>query len=398
MPDFGIFRGFNDKLFGDKLYAGQRPAELGNSATFIFSVKTDNFGVSNSTQFRMPLTTSINLNMRVDWGDGIIENITNHTLAIHTYATSGTYTISVTGSILGWSFNNTGDRLKILNVSKWAGLNISVNNGFNGCANLTATAIDAPNITTNNLASYFQLCTNFNGAIGNWNVSNVTNMAAMFQSASSFNQNIGAWDVSKVTSFDDMFNLATVFNNGGFSNIDNWRFSTTNNITMFQVFRDAIAFNQPIGSWNTTRVINMQNMFLRAIFNQNIASWDVSNVTNMAGMFFSASAFNQPIGSWNTSAVTNMANMFQSASSFNQNIGAWNVSNVTNITNFMFGKTAANYSAANLDSIYNGWSSRAVKPNISITFGTIKYTALGVAGKLILTSAPNNWTITDGGI
>lgn len=29
MPNFGIFRGFNDKLFGDKLYAGQLPTQLG---------------------------------------------------------------------------------------------------------------------------------------------------------------------------------------------------------------------------------------------------------------------------------------------------------------------------------------------------------------------------------
>ena len=29
MPDFGIFRGFNDKLFGNKLYAGQLPINLG---------------------------------------------------------------------------------------------------------------------------------------------------------------------------------------------------------------------------------------------------------------------------------------------------------------------------------------------------------------------------------
>ena len=29
MPDFGIMRGFNDKLFGDKLYAGQLPTQLG---------------------------------------------------------------------------------------------------------------------------------------------------------------------------------------------------------------------------------------------------------------------------------------------------------------------------------------------------------------------------------
>jgi hypothetical protein len=33
MPDFGIFRGFNDKLFGDKLVAGQLPINLGMVAS-----------------------------------------------------------------------------------------------------------------------------------------------------------------------------------------------------------------------------------------------------------------------------------------------------------------------------------------------------------------------------
>jgi surface protein len=90
--------------------------------------------------------------------------------------------------------------------------------------------------------------------------------------------------------------------------------------------------------------------------------------------------------------------MFSNTTAFNQDIGSWDVSNVTSISNFMSGKSAANFSAANLDSIYNGWSSRPVKPNLSISFGTIKFTAAGVAGKAVLTAAPNNWTIVDGGL
>jgi hypothetical protein len=40
MPDFGIFRGFNEKLFGDKLYTGQLPTELGiiGSESFGFDI------------------------------------------------------------------------------------------------------------------------------------------------------------------------------------------------------------------------------------------------------------------------------------------------------------------------------------------------------------------------
>jgi surface protein len=194
---------------------------------FEFSVKTDNAGVSTSTQFRMPLTTSTGLDFDVDWGDDSpIENITNHTLAIHTYATAGTYTIKVTGSILGWQFNNGGDRLKMLNVSQWAGLNISVGAAFRGCTNLTCNAIDAPKITTTTLITFFRGCSNFDGNIGNWDVSNVTNIQQMFQDASIFNQNIGTWETGNATNMGSMFAGANAFD----QDISNW---DINQVTSF---------------------------------------------------------------------------------------------------------------------------------------------------------------------
>ena len=289
---------------------------------FEFTINTLNtsVGSTNNDQFKLPLTTSTGLNIRVDWGDGTVDNITNHLAAAvtHTYPNTGVYTVKITGNLLGWQFNNGGDRLKILNIAKWGALNISVASGFQGCTNLTCNALDAPIITSTSLANYFRACTNFNGAIGNWNVSNVTNMGDMFNNATSFNQNIG--------------------------------------------------------------------------------SWNTGNVTSMSSMFISASSFNQNIGSWNTGNVTNMSFMFLAATAFNQNISDWNIANVTNFTSFMANKSNLNYSATNLDLIYNKWSLQSVKPNISITFGTIKYTASGQAGKNVLTGAPNNWTITDGGI
>jgi surface protein len=115
-------------------------------------------------------------------------------------------------------------------------------------------------------------------------------------------------------------------------------------------------------------------------------------------MFSGAVAFNQPLSGWNVSNVISMNSMFNNATAFNQDIGNWDISEVVNFANFMNGKSNLNYSASNLDSIYNGWSSLpSVKPNLTITFGTIKYTAAGQAGKDILLDPPNNWTITDGG-
>ena len=150
-----------------------------------------------------------------------------------------------------------------------------------------------------------------------------------------------------------------------------------------------------------TGVLNMSNCFsyCSALTTINkIGEWACSNVTNMSSMFQSATNFNQNIGSWNVSNVTSMSSMFFQATNFNQDIGSWNVSNVTNFSNFMFGKTPATFSTTNLDAIYNGWSTRPVKTPITISFGTAKYTAAGAAGRAILTGAPNNWVITDGGI
>ena len=51
-----------------------------------------------------------------------------------------------------------------------------------------------------------------------------------------------------------------------------------------------------IGSWNTSEVTDMSNLFHEAyFFNEAIGNWDVRNVTNMSFMFFSAYAFNSSL-------------------------------------------------------------------------------------------------------
>jgi surface protein len=197
--------------------------------------------------------------------------------------------------------------------------------------------------------------------------------------------------------------------NGGayFNGCTNLTLTTVNGIlnltgttTMNQMFRSCSALTtvNNMNSWNTSAVTNMSSCFLStSLFNSNISSWNTGAVTTMGSMFESANSFNQNIGGWNTGAVTNMSLLFY-GTPFNQNIGSWNVANVTNFAGFMATKTTANFSTANLDAIYNGWSASGVKPNITISFNIAKFTnAGGLAGKTILLGAPNNWIITDGG-
>ena len=156
----------------------------------------------------------------------------------------------------------------------------------------------------------------------------MTDMSYMFVNALSFNQPIGSWDTSNVTNMDNIFNSAVSFNQP----IGSW--NTENVIIMRGMFIAAYAFNQPIGSWNTTKVTNMHTMFyLASVFNQPIGSWNTFNVTNMDFMFTYASIFNQPINLWDTTNVTSMTFMFRWAFNFNQPLYNWNVSNVINMDN-----------------------------------------------------------------
>ena len=103
------------------------------------------------------------------------------------------------------------------------------------------------------------------------------------------------------------------------------------------------SFNDDISQWNTSNVINMNNMFNNATnFDQDISGWDTSNVTNMSYMFYNAFNFNQDIGNWNTSKVTNMGFMFYNAITFDQNIRRWDTLTgpVGPYTNMFFGATA----------------------------------------------------------
>ena len=428
--------------------------KIDESLPFISEWKTDNRGVSNSDQITLPLLSAGVYNFTVDWGDSTQDTITswNQAEVTHTYPAAGTYTVTIIGILKGWSFNPGGDRGKIIDISQWGVLDFysqftGVADYFIDCVNLDISATDAPilenttslgtaffgcsSLTTpdfsqwdtskvTNMNFMFTNCTNFNGDISTWDVSGVNSFLRAFLNCSSFNQPLNDWDVSgvnSINSFAAMFSNCTSFN----QDLDKW--DTSNALNMSNMFQGCTNFNGDVSTWDTGNVTNMGGMFQNCVnFNQDLDQWDTSKVTNMNSMFNNCrnfngdvttldvsevinmqsmfrlcSNFNQNIGVWDVSNVTNMSTMFQSAVAFDQDIGDWNISSVTNFTNFMAGKNNSNYSAANLDSIYNKWSLLTVQPNININFNTIKYNSTSQAGRDVLTSAPNNWTINDGG-
>ena len=80
----------------------------------------------------------------------------------------------------------------------------------------------------------------------------------------------------------------------------------------------------------------------------------------MKGMFWQAKAFNQPVGSWNTSAVTTMESMFAYTTAFNQPVGSWNTSAVTTMKGTLGGGGAGD--RAGIDLVTNSPPQQATYP------------------------------------
>ena len=408
------------------------------SQGFITTWKTDNPGTSAINQITIP--TAGGDNYTVDWGDGTT-TVGETGPATHTYATPGTYTVSITGNFPRIAFNNGGDKDKILTIEQW-GDNpwTTMEVAFYGCTNLTGNFTDAPDLSNvTSMRFMFGDAEMFNSSIGNWDVSNViTDMTGLFTQADIFNQDIGAWDVSNVTDMSVMFGTATLFN----QDIGTWNVGNVEDMT--QMFVQATSFNQDIGNWNVQNVTNMIAMFDTATsFNQNIGSWTVDNVTDMGFMFSSATAFNQDISGWTVDNVTNMQAMFQNASSFNQNIsswdvtnnmnmnrmfsgaivfnqdiGTWNTENVTDMTRMFhnavnFDQNLGNWnvqnltnaedmfqnvtlSTANYDALLIGWNAQNLQPNVPFSGGNSQFCAGEAARQNMIDT--DGWTIIDGGL
>ena len=237
------------------------PPSIGDAFRSQWDTTKTSAGSSNNKQVHLPLVSEGNYDFTVDWGDGTSSIITRWDQAevTHTYFSSGNYTINITGLIIGWSFNDTGDKLKLLVIEEWGKLQLGNSGGyFSGCKNLKITASDVLSlIGTTTLVQAFQNCESLDvvNGMNEWDTSNITDMSSMFYNAKKFNQPIGNWNVSKVEN-------------------------------MSYLFCNATYFNQDIGSWNVSKVEDMSYMFFKSYsFFQNISSWNVSNVGYMDLMF-----------------------------------------------------------------------------------------------------------------
>jgi len=365
---------------------------------FEITVDTTIEGSSGVGKFQLPFTNNKEYRCIVDWGDGTSDTITayNQAETLHDYIATddnlnSPYTIKITGRCDHFTFANGGDKLKLKTIESWGNIVWKTfANAFQGCSNMVANFTDTPILEkATALNSMFDNCFLFNANLNNWDTSKVVNMGAVFNGCTIFNNGAASgvagiltWDTSSCTDLNNFFrNCSAVnLNVGGFD---------VSNVTTFSDFaRDATLFNN--GGSNTINNWTLKN----------------SGTISMSRMFF-RSSINQPLGNWNTTYVTDMRDMFYSTP-FDQNIGTWIVYNCTIFEDNFKGVLGTPLSTANLDAIYgngtttgwafNGGAAGVLSANEIIRFGGSTYTiATSQAGRDVLTNAPNNWVVTDGG-
>ena len=222
---------------------------------------------------------------------------------------------------------------------------VGSNSGSFGTINEDLTKMCTTRIT--DMSNMFYNCNapDFNQAIGNWDVSNVTNMNRMFNTECglyTFDQDLSFWDVSNVTDMSGMFYAADAFN----QDLSNWDVSSVTD--MSSLFSNS-QFNQDISNWDVSSVTDMSSLFSSSQFDQPIANWNTNNVTNMNYMFHNANSFNQDIGNWDVSNVNSMRGMFYGGIPFSRDIGNWDVSSVTDMSYMFFGNGELNAPIGNWD-------------------------------------------------
>jgi surface protein len=327
----------------------------------------------------------------VSWGDGTTEAYTAAGNITHTYVNDGVYEVRISGTLTAFADAgaiNTNQRAGIVGVKSFGRLGTT---SFSHALRSTRCGAFLPKTLP----------------------PGVTILANALRLMGNITSDITQWNTSRVTSFSSMFNQT--------------------------------AINQNISAWNTRSATTMSLMFIGASGNPSIGNWDVGNVTTFAEMFNNNGAFSQNLGGWRPSKATTMSVMFSGTALGTANYDAlltgwtdftgtgWrngaitafadagggqvtvttatahgyangHVMRITDTTNYNGSYVISNVAATSFRitaafvATETGTWNATLQSNVTFGAGLNQYSAgAATTARGVLTGAPYNWTITDGG-
>jgi len=348
--------------------SGGGPAPVNPDFVTTWNVASDGETVT------LPLKSSGVFSGTIDWGDGGATDTLSFANKAHTYTTAGTYTITISGDTLqGWAFENSGDKLKITDVSNWGTIfEFDRTRMFQGCANMDVSATDVPTISTTSFLSQFYQTGITTPDWSAWDMTGVTTYELCFQNSISFNGIIPNWVTTSTTNIKNMMNTCSSFN----QDLSSW---VTDNITNVEsAFKNCDAFDGDVSNWTLNgtwfRPFEQCDVFTGI----GVDTWDVSGMTSGQNLFVNCVAFNGDVSGWNTSALLTATNMFYNCDAFDQDLSSWDINQVTAFNGFM--QNATGLSTANYDALLIAWDAQGLMSYTgTVNFGGSKYTAGGAA-------------------
>ena len=230
------------------------------SEAFVFTVQT----TGTPETFALPLEATGTYDFHVNWGDSTSDDIAvwNDAAATHSYASPGTHTITITGVIHGWRFNNVGDKLKIYDVKFWGPLRLgSRDRYFYGCSNLTVSATDILDVSSvTSLESAFHGCSSLTTLdVSLWDISNVTDFFTAFHSCSSLTTlDVSLWNTSSATTF-----RSTFYNCSSLTTLDVSLWDTSSVDVLKGAFHSCSSLTiLALDNWDITAVTTMEIMLV----------------------------------------------------------------------------------------------------------------------------------------
>ena len=261
------------------------------NTSFDMAVRTT---AANET-FTVPCQNVGTFNATINWGDGSSSTIAAYNDAdlVHTYASAGDHSISISGTFPNIYFAYAGDRMKVIAVTNLGEVGWQTfKSAFMGCENMTAfnfgTHTDTSSIT--DMSGMFRACKRISTLnLSTLNTSSNTNFSYMFSQVMSHSSTYPAsldasgLDTSNGTNFSYMFHFMLYSTSLNVSNLDT---SNATNVTSMFDYNISIT-SLDVSSLDTSNVTNIQQMFgnCRALTSLDLSNFDTSNVIYFNSMF-----------------------------------------------------------------------------------------------------------------
>lgn len=269
------------------------------------------------------------LNITVDWGDGSATERVITKFPTHTYASAGTYDITISGTCPVWGYAKSDsasiyDDYKTyttyLTKVKQFGELSTKQYGFAQCYFLTE--VSGENLVTaktfektTDMSLMFFSCVGLKSLdVSKFDTSNVTSMQSMFNGCSNVEYlDVSNFNTSKVTDIWGMFHGCSKL-----TNLDVSKFDTSKVTDMGSMFDGCSSLTSlDVSNFNTSNVEKMAIMFsgCKSLTNLDVSNFDTSKVTSLKTMFHNCSSLTSlDVSNFDTSNVKNMSYMFENCS------------------------------------------------------------------------------------